>query len=499
MFFQLLKTQFLVKRNAYMGCIISSALTILITNTQAQELIINGDFETGDLAGWTVITQPGSNDTNFFLSTPGTGTPLSGHETASNSSGGNFYVVTDQNGPGVTTLAQSFTIPPGVASVILNFQMFVNDQNELGPFIHPAGLNFDAIPNQHARVDILRAGAGPFDTGSAVLRNLYLGLDEGSNPHAYVDYSFDIIATVMKPGDYILRFAEVDNQLFFNQGVDNVSINAIVDDVSTVTSTCQVFGVQDSGLNDSQFFTVSGGNCGTIHEGYDIESIDIRPNQVLYGSSGRDTASGKEKGYLYKIDVAEGCQLVPVGDIKNETMDFDEVDSLSFNPKDNTLWGWARGEGLITIDADNGHATLELPSEIDIEALTWDSDGNLLYGAQGTTLWTYDGSSIVMHHCSLPRETEGLEMIRYSEFNEGKEFLLVGAHNDAGFNLMGINLDTCDTVIEMPVPYDDVEGISFDATTCPTSGVTGQAPSPDETGEIHSKIPKTTPKPYSVE
>ncbi|CAN5196517.1 hypothetical protein BH20VER2_BH20VER2_12150 [soil metagenome] len=59
-----------------------------------------------------------------------------------------------------------------------------------------------------------------------ILANFYLGVDPGANPNAYTNYSFDITSLAGAGGTFVLRFAEVDNQQFFNQGVDNVSINA---------------------------------------------------------------------------------------------------------------------------------------------------------------------------------------------------------------------------------------------------------------------------------
>lgn len=475
---------------------IGIALTMLNSVTLAQELISNGDFENG-LNGWQVITQAGSNETYFYLDTPGNFTPLSWYPTANNPLGGNQYVVTDQHGPGAIALIQPVNIPPGVTSVTLSFQMFVNDQSGWGPLVHPVGLDFNAEPNQHARVDILCDGADAFSTGSAVLQNLYLGIDGSLTPYNYTDYLFDITDAVMVPGTYNLRFAEVDNQEFFNLGIDNVSLIAQVEDINT--AQCQVYGVQDNGLNDSLFFTVEGGPLGAVHAGYDIEAIDIRPNHVLYGSSGRDVGAGKKKGYLYKIDAQTGA-LFPVGDIKNATQDFDEVEGLSFNPKDGTLWGWAKGEGLVQINPDNpNQTTLELASAIDIEDLTWDTKGDLLYGVWKTQLWVYDNAakSLVLHPCVLPgKEVEALEMVRHPEHNNDKEFLLVGIHQGAGLNLRGIDLTTCEIVAEMPVPYDDVEGISFDPTTCPEIK---QPCSPDNLRPVASMLPNTTPRFYSSE
>lgn len=49
-----------------------------------------------------------------------------------------------------------------------------------------------------------------------------MGADSLSgNPNPYTHYSFTLN---LAPGTYWLRFAEADNQLFFNQGVDNVSL-----------------------------------------------------------------------------------------------------------------------------------------------------------------------------------------------------------------------------------------------------------------------------------
>ena len=66
--------------------------------------------------------------------------------------------------------------------------------------------------------------AAPFDTGAGVLANYYLGADGGVNPSPFTHYNFNITSVVGGGGTFQIRFAEADNQLFFNQGVDNVSI-----------------------------------------------------------------------------------------------------------------------------------------------------------------------------------------------------------------------------------------------------------------------------------
>lgn len=192
----------------------------------AQELLTNGNFEAGSLTGWTVTTDPASSG-SFVLSVPGATTP-SGHPTAANPSGGGFYAVSDQFDPTLTALSQSFVVPAGPGTVMLHFQMFVNDWNATGPIIDPSGLLLaPSVPNQHARVDLLTSSATPFDTGAGVIRNFYLGVDPlepAVTLNDYKTYDFDITPYVSPGGTFQIRFAQADTEFYLNQGVDNVSI-----------------------------------------------------------------------------------------------------------------------------------------------------------------------------------------------------------------------------------------------------------------------------------
>lgn len=225
--------------------LVALALTWLIAPSgHAVELITNGGFETG-FTGWSLFDQAGG-DGGFFLGST-TFTPLSGSPTVG-PAGGNFYAVSDQNGPGAHVLLQSFTINSG-STAILSFSMFVNDQSGVGPIVNPAGLDYTADPNQHARVDILRAGADPFSTNPAdVLANFYLNVDPFNNPNPYTDYSFDLTSLFGAGGTFLLRFAEVDNQLFLNLGVDNVSIESNPAGVPESGSTVLLLGASLLGI-----------------------------------------------------------------------------------------------------------------------------------------------------------------------------------------------------------------------------------------------------------
>lgn len=187
------------------------------------QLITNGDFEAGSLTGWTVSNLAGGSG-DWYFDVPGTSTPFSGLSTLASSANGLGYAVSDQGGPGTHALIQAFTLGPSV-SVVLRFDIFVNDWDG-GPLYGGQGLNHIGPANQFGRVDILSSGATAFDTGVGVLANYFLGVDAGADPHAFTSYLFDVTSVVGAGGTFALRFAETDNQSFFNLGVDNVSILA---------------------------------------------------------------------------------------------------------------------------------------------------------------------------------------------------------------------------------------------------------------------------------
>jgi len=193
-----------------------------------QELLQNGGFESGTLAGWSEANQAGGQG-NFLVMPVGGVPPLSNvpaYQTAANPDGGSFFAISDtvQGGPGAHVLYQPFTIPSAGGTATLQFQLFVNNYGS-SLAVNPAGLDFTASPNQHTRVDILGGSASVFDTGAGVIKNLYLGADPVASPQPYLTYKLDISDTVSAPGTYLLRFAEVDNEYWLHMGIDNVSLN----------------------------------------------------------------------------------------------------------------------------------------------------------------------------------------------------------------------------------------------------------------------------------
>ncbi len=207
--------------------------------------------------------------------------------------------------------------------------------------------------------------------------------------------------------------------------------------------SCQLYGVNDEGLNNSQFFTVNPHTLevktlGEMYKAHDIEALDAHPGtDVLYAASGDDTAN---PGHLYTVNTQTGA-LTDLG-----STGFAEIEGLTFHAN-GSLWAWAKGEGLISIDPQSGpNGTLVLSFPEQIEDLTWNNEGTLLYASQDTNLWVADGHSVKKACGDLPGHTEALEMLP-----DGS--LLLGIHGEEGIiQFQAINLETCEIVFGMDIP-----------------------------------------------
>jgi hypothetical protein len=192
---------------------------LAVPGVSAGATVVNGGFETGDFTGWTVVNQSGSFGNWYVYS--GTTSPENGFPVAAPPEG-THAAVTDQGGQGSHLLYQDLALEPGFNHT-LSLQVYY--ENQAGVFATPPSLDYNVFPNQQYRIDIVRPSApvdsvAPGDVLATVFRT-NVG-DPTSLPPTPVSFDLSGFAgTTVR-----LRFAEVDNQLFFNASADAVAVTS---------------------------------------------------------------------------------------------------------------------------------------------------------------------------------------------------------------------------------------------------------------------------------
>lgn len=216
-----MKSHYIVDAMPWKSLLFGLAVALTCESVFAVPLLVNGGFEDGadgwfsatsdpDAGGWSLIPAGDPSPSGFPTGDPGQqmGT----------------IAIADQiplpTGDIAATLAlyQPFAVPDLIQSVVLSFDMYVNDWEGQAAF----------TPAQHGRVDIIDATAPIFDTSAGVVANLYIGTDGGPLPAPAVHREFELTPLVAPGENYILRFYVNSNLFFLNMGIDNVAIEAVV-------------------------------------------------------------------------------------------------------------------------------------------------------------------------------------------------------------------------------------------------------------------------------
>jgi hypothetical protein len=194
----------------------SSRSANVISTPSSPNVIVNGSFEDGggSLTGWTVFNQAGGSG-DWFVQT-GTASPRNGFAVAAPTAGV-YAAMTDQPAEGTHILYQDVTVPAGAS---LSFDVFI--ANRVWPFRTPASLSFTVVPNQQARVDLMTTTAPISSVTTGVISNLYQTVADDPLVSGYTSQTTSLASLA---GQTVrLRFSEVDNQSWFNMGIDNVSL-----------------------------------------------------------------------------------------------------------------------------------------------------------------------------------------------------------------------------------------------------------------------------------
>ncbi|MEK8019340.1 MAG: hypothetical protein VSS75_020910 [Candidatus Parabeggiatoa sp.] len=250
-------------------------------------------------------------------------------------------------------------------------------------------------------------------------------------------------------------------------GLGYVDIKTFFINVIANNAECHLYAVHDEGRNHSLFFTIDVLNnfdvklLGTMYHEHDIESLAIHPTtNQLFAAAGKD---GLDPGYLYTVNANTGA-ISPIGDTG-----FRDINGLSFKPDEGTLWGWAKGEGLIQIDPATAQGTLQAHYNGAIEDITWNNAGSILYAVRDNRFLAYDTHTVTVLNCTVQGgEIEAIEMMPSQADNE----LLFSMHNDNSLTIRSLNVDSCEqaqvtisTALEN-INLNDVEGIALPKAAC---------------------------------
>ena len=197
--------------------------------------LTNGGFESG-LTGWTVVDQAGG--WGSWYSTTGGSAPTTGLSILG-ASEGNKFAVTDQFGAGSHVLFQDISLEADMTHT-LSFKW--SSKNWENAMYNPETMNKDAWPNQQFRVDIVSTLFSDWfgsSSNTGVIASILAPVAPSSS--GWNDVSFDL--TPWAGSSVRLAFREVDNQYYFNAGVDDVSIESVPEPITIIGSLMALGGM----------------------------------------------------------------------------------------------------------------------------------------------------------------------------------------------------------------------------------------------------------------
>jgi hypothetical protein len=196
--------------------------------------VVNGDFETGNLSGWTVntTTAPASGT---WLGYSGTVAPLTGaalHSTVSAPPQGTYAALTDEVSPGRRLLYQDVLLDQVAPDESLTLSLFAYYKAQQGLLGNPAPDSLDPnapAVNEQYRIDVMKPSAPLASIDPAdVLVNVFR--TRPGDPVAMDPTKLTADLTPYAGQTVRLRFAEVDNNGVLNASTDDVRIERISPD-----------------------------------------------------------------------------------------------------------------------------------------------------------------------------------------------------------------------------------------------------------------------------
>lgn len=184
----------------------------------ADELVVNGDFRTGNFDGWSTDNQT-QCEGNWLI--------YSGSQTPSSLSpvlpppSGEFAAVTDELQVQSCSLLlyQDIAVPEGAGEVLCSAVVYV--RNSIPEYIIGNGLELSPNKNQQYRVDLMDPEAPLYDVGAGVIENLFQTVETDPQSIGYTAIEFDLTAFAGRT--VRLRAASVNNEGQLFSAIDEVT------------------------------------------------------------------------------------------------------------------------------------------------------------------------------------------------------------------------------------------------------------------------------------
>jgi hypothetical protein len=180
--------------------------------------VVNGNFETGTLAGWQQFNQTGSGD---WFTYEKEGAEEEGFFPPPS---GTFAAADDQNSPDLDILYQDITLEPGFTHQLALTFYYRSEEPIVVP--SPEALALESgVENQHVRVDVVTPTA-PIDSvsPSAILTTLFA--NKNGDPEVALPTRLTADLSSFAGQTVRLRIANSVTQGVFNTGLDDVSITS---------------------------------------------------------------------------------------------------------------------------------------------------------------------------------------------------------------------------------------------------------------------------------
>lgn len=204
---------------------------LLLPGGAAAAGVVNGDFEAGNLNGWSVHRTQGVGEWFAYTGTSELIAKERGRPLPQAPPQGAFAAISDQVAPETLILSQEIALEPGLSQRLSLLAFYNSDV----PIAIPAPDTFSVdsevlggAANQQFRIDLMRAGSpleslDPADILATVYRSELKGRPKDSKSMAPTWFSADLSAFA---GQTVrLRIAAVANQELLTAGIDAVSID----------------------------------------------------------------------------------------------------------------------------------------------------------------------------------------------------------------------------------------------------------------------------------